>query len=141
MSKAKKPKGFDKARKTAEEFLRDKDKTTHLLNAAIEKAEYSQSTLEKIWNDLQLLFRLVRAWLAGQYTIIPWQSVIFVVAAIVYFVNPFDLVPDFLPGSGFLDDATVVGFVLKSIKRDLEDFSLWEKSNSRAADKPTASEQ
>ena len=40
-------------------------------------------------------------------------------AAVVYFVNPLDLVPDFLPLLGFVDDAAVIGFVVESLREEM----------------------
>lgn len=120
------PNGFDDARKTAEAYLKDKDKTSRLLDEAIRKAEQTQSKMSVVWEDLQTLIRMARAWVAGNYQQIPWQTIVFVIAGIVYFVNPFDFVPDFIPGAGFLDDATVIGFVIKSIKHEIDAFLEWE---------------
>ncbi len=126
MNDKKKPEGFEAARKTASEYLEDKEKAEYLLTEAAAKAERNASLLSAVWEDLQALLRLARARLRGEYDIMPWQTFVFVLAAIVYFVNPFDLVPDFLPGSGYLDDATVIGFVLRSIRRDIDAFLAWE---------------
>lgn len=41
------------------------------------------------------------------------------VGALAYFVMPADIVPDFLVGTGFLDDATVLGFALQSVQRHI----------------------
>ncbi len=134
MKKNSKPDGFDTASRTAQEYIEDKDKAEHLLSAAIAKAERHQTTLKNIWEDLQALFRLMKVWIRGDYAI-PWQTLLFVIAAIVYFVNPFDIVPDFIPGSGYLDDATVIGFVLKSIKRDIVLFLQWEDARISSSEK------
>jgi uncharacterized membrane protein YkvA (DUF1232 family) len=48
------------------------------------------------------------------------------VVAIIYFVSPIDLLPDWIPLGGFIDDAAVIGFVLKQINTDLEQFLKWE---------------
>lgn len=121
------PKGFSKAADTAREFARDPEKTGYLLDEAVQKAERTRTLVAGIWDDLQTLIRLVRTWISGDYGVAPWQTIVFAIAGIVYFVNPFDIVPDFLPGAGYLDDATVVGFVLKSIKKDIEQFLNWER--------------
>lgn len=123
-----KPKGFDSARQKAEEFARDKETAGYLLDEAAKKAERNKRVLDEIWADLQALLRMIRAWLDGRYRTMPWQSVVFAIACVVYFVNPFDIIPDFIPGAGFLDDATVLGFVIKSIKQDIEQFLSWEKT-------------
>ncbi|MFQ5709353.1 MAG: YkvA family protein [bacterium] len=129
MSSNQEPEGFESAQNTAEAFAKDKEKTGYLLREAAEKAERNRNVLESIWDDLQALFRLVKAWVSGEYKYVPWQTIVFAIAGVVYFVNPFDFVPDFLPGAGYLDDATVVGFVLKSIKNDIEQFLAWERAH------------
>jgi len=123
-----KPEGFENAQNKAEEFAKDKQKTDYLLNEALKKAERNKNVLENIWTDLQALIRLTRAWLKSEYTQTPWQTIVFAIAGIIYFVNPFDIVPDFIPGAGYLDDATVIGFVIKSIRREIKQFLDWEKA-------------
>ncbi|MFQ5637966.1 MAG: YkvA family protein [bacterium] len=127
---AKKPAGFDSAQHTAEEYAHDREKASYLLEEAEKKAERHKRVLEKVWTDLQSLIRMAKAWIRGEYKEMPWQTIIFAMAGIIYFVNPFDIVPDFLPSVGFLDDATVIGFVLKSIKQDIEEFLHWENGGS-----------
>ncbi len=122
------PEGFSGARSTAEQFARDPQKAAYLLHEALQKAERNRGVLESVWADLQALFRLVRAWVNRDYPRLPWQTIVFALASVVYFVNPFDVVPDFLPGAGFLDDATVIGFVIRSIKHDIEQFLDWERA-------------
>ena len=52
----------------------------------------------------------------------PWSTVLLGTGAVIYFVNPFDAIPDILPAAGLLDDASVIGFVLASAKNDIEKF-------------------
>jgi uncharacterized membrane protein YkvA (DUF1232 family) len=42
-----------------------------------------------------------------------------------------DLVPDFIPGLGYLDDVTVIGFVMNSIRKDVDRFKFWETESGR----------
>ena len=137
MNKNNIPEGFENARKTAKEFVKDIKKTSYLLEEAVKKAERHKNVLENIWDDLQTLFRLLKAWLKGGYPHAPWQTIVFAVAAIIYFVNPFDFVPDFIPGAGYLDDATVIGFVIKSIKKEIEQFLAFENQQKSQDDIPS----
>jgi uncharacterized membrane protein YkvA (DUF1232 family) len=50
-----------------------------------------------------------------------------IVAAIIYFVTPFDAVPDFIPWLGFTDDLTFVLFVLARVREELDKFVGWEE--------------
>jgi uncharacterized membrane protein YkvA (DUF1232 family) len=99
------------------------------LAEALEKAgakEKNKGPLEELWNYLTALFRLLRAYINREYKDIPWSSIVLVVVAIIYFVSIVDLIPDFLPGAGFIDDAAVVAFVITKIKSDIDKYLLWE---------------
>ncbi len=120
------PPGFDSAKKRAESLASDKTRVSSLLASAVFKAGKNRRSLKKIWNDLSTLIRLIRAWVSGTYRNVPWQTIVLAIAAVVYFVNPFDLISDFIPFIGYLDDATVVAFVAASITNDLAKFNEWE---------------
>ncbi len=124
----KEPKGFDQARAQAKDYTSDHEKTSHMLTEATSKAKNTKSSLKDVWNSLMALIRLIRAYTAGSYTKIPSKSLVMALGAVIYFLNPFDIVPDFLPGIGYMDDMTVIAYVIKSIKKDLEAFLEWEKS-------------
>jgi uncharacterized membrane protein YkvA (DUF1232 family) len=36
-----------------------------------------------------------------------------IIGALLYFINPFDLIPDIVPFFGFMDDMTVIGLVYR----------------------------
>ena len=121
-------KQFAKEKRRAREYVTDKQKTAQLLEEAIEKARRNKEALTKLWGKLMALFRLVSAWVKGEYTEVSLKTILLVIAAIIYFVNPFDVIPDFIPGVGYLDDAVVIIFVINSIRGDLDKFLKWERS-------------
>ena len=53
-------------------------------------------------------------------------SMLIIIAAIIYFVSPFDVIPDWIPVLGHIDDAFVVTLALKSVRGDLDTFMAWE---------------
>ena len=81
-------------------------------------------------DDLMLLSRLVRASARGQYREAPWKSILYATAALLYFLNPVDLIPDTLLVIGFVDDAAVVAAVVRALHRDLRRFERWEAEQS-----------
>lgn len=125
----------EKTRNKAEEYARDPGKSGRLLADALKKADaqdHSQGPLADVWQNLTALFRLLQAYSRREYTDIPWGSIVMVVIAIIYFVSPIDLVPDFLPVAGYVDDATVIAFVIRQIKGDLDKFTAWEAGQKQS---------
>jgi uncharacterized membrane protein YkvA (DUF1232 family) len=120
------PRGFAQAQNQAESAARDKDKTKQLLHEALKKAYRNRAQLKSIWEDLMAVCRMLKAWSKGDYQSVPWKTIVLSLATIIYFLNPFDVAPDFIPGIGYLDDAVVLGFVVNSIKKELDKFLRWE---------------
>lgn len=113
----------------AEEYLHDPDKSKQLLESAVKKANQHKDTRipqMDFWSHLKAFFRLLKAYTKRQYTVIPWGSIVMVTASIIYFVTPIDLVLDWIPLLGFIDDAAVIVFVIRQIRADLEKFLVWE---------------
>jgi uncharacterized membrane protein YkvA (DUF1232 family) len=119
------PPGFESSKKKAEAYVDNVKKTAELLDQAVDKAEKQKGKIEKIWLELNQLFKMLRSWVRGEYKKTPVKTIISIVAGILYFVNPFDLIPDFIIGIGYLDDIAVITFVYNSIKTDIKDFSDW----------------
>ena len=71
---------------------------------------------------------MIRAYVSGEYRELPWRTLIILVAGILYFVTPLDLIPDFIPALGFVDDISVIFWIFKSFSEDLEKFEEWEAS-------------
>jgi len=100
---------------------------------ALQKARQHSASLRSGLNDLLTLIRLIRAWSSGRYHAVPWRTLIMASAAVLYFVNPLDVIPDQLPGIGYVDDVAVITMVASLIRADLERFVNWERGASRDA--------
>jgi uncharacterized membrane protein YkvA (DUF1232 family) len=111
--------------------VRDPAAIEELVQHARTKASGSpNSRIRELSDRIKLLGRLVRAYARGSYREIPVGNVVLIVAAILYFVTPIDLIPDAVPGAGLMDDATVLAFVLAKLDVELDRFSAWEKAQA-----------
>lgn len=72
---------------------------------------------------------LLNSYIKKEYTQIPLGIIIAIAGAILYFISPLDLIPDFIPLAGYLDDAAVVGSALKLVKSDLDEYMIWRCQN------------
>jgi len=78
-----------------------------------------------------VLGRLIKAYALGEYREVPWKTILLIVAAVIYFVNPLDLVPDIIPLTGLTDDFAVLIWVYNSVSNEIEKFLEWEKNKVR----------
>lgn len=118
----------------AKTYLSDNQKTQGLLTRASSKAVKNRTGLKGIYHKLQLLFEALKSWKSGAYPHFPKKSLVMIVAAILYFLAPIDLIPDFLLGFGIIDDAAVLAFVVKRLGKDLEQFEKWKENEKKTID-------
>ncbi|HEX4667478.1 MAG TPA: DUF1232 domain-containing protein [Chthoniobacterales bacterium] len=97
-----------------------------LERAAKECASLPRQRFKENWPYLQTMLRLLRAYERGEYKQVSKDALIWMVTALNYLVDPFDLIPDSTPFLGFVDDAIVVEFVLDKTRQALDDFMIWE---------------
>lgn len=95
--------------------------------AVYERMESSVQKYADIASRLGVLARLTKAWRNKKYSEVSYVTVFLSVAILLYFVSPIDLVPDFIPLVGGLDDVLLLGFLLKIIDKEIERFQAWEK--------------
>ena len=84
------------------------------------------NVLAKYFNDLCEIFELLRDRVKDIYKETPWTTIAALVGALIYVLSPIDLILDFIPGIGFLDDAIVIGLAIKLAQSDLEKYRTWK---------------
>ena len=73
---------------------------------------------------------------SGRYKGYNGRQLTLVVAVLLYVVSPLDLIPDFLAGIGFLDDAALVSYAIRLVDKELCRYLQW-KDNTVASDEET----
>jgi uncharacterized membrane protein YkvA (DUF1232 family) len=89
-------------------------------------ADNIPESLKDIWEDIKIMFALITDYIKGNYTDTPWSVITSIVAALLYFISPIDVVPDFIPILGFLDDAIVIKLAIDYAKKDLTEYLKWK---------------
>jgi uncharacterized membrane protein YkvA (DUF1232 family) len=77
---------------------------------------------------LNVLGRLIKAYALGHYRAVPWKTLLIMIAAVIYFINPIDLIPDLIPVLGFTDDVGVLVWVYNAVNFEVDKFIAWEKT-------------
>jgi uncharacterized membrane protein YkvA (DUF1232 family) len=115
----------------AEEYIKKPTRIKQLLNDAYEKASEKNdigTIAHDVWETMQTMFRMIRLSISGEYTGLPTPTIVAAVAVTIYFLFPIDLIPDFIPVLGYLDDVALVAWFSTSIKEELDRFVEWEKT-------------
>ncbi|WP_018476625.1 YkvA family protein [Pontibacter roseus] len=122
---------FQSILKKAEKYLEHPMQVTKLLNDTFKKAAAKKSIgalAGEVWENLQLLSRMIKAAVGGEYKGIPNTTLVGGVAILIYFIMPLDLIPDFIPVVGLLDDAALLAWFMTGIKSELDHFKEWDAS-------------
>ncbi len=96
----------------------------------------NMNLFKRIAEDLRLLVLMIRDYGRGRYrNISPVSGIIFVLA-VAYLLIPTDLISDFIPGLGQLDDMAFLLACLYFLEKDLYRYRDW-KANVKAPDERT----
>ncbi len=123
---------FEKAKSKANTLLNNNDRLSQLFSNTKEKL--ADIRLNELKNSnfsrrVTVLIRMVKAYTRGTYKEISVANIVLMIAALIYFVTPLDLIPDFIPITGLIDDFAVVVWVYNKVQEEIDKFIDWEQQN------------
>ena len=74
------------------------------------------------------MISLVKNYVQGKYTTVPYGTILAVLSALIYFLAPIDIVPDFIPLAGYLDDMAVLALCMNMVNIDIETYEKWRQA-------------
>jgi len=129
----------EKRREVEKEFKKQVEKVTpEDLKKVLKKREEIEEKVEKgvlrrFLEEVKLFFELISDFVSGRYREVPWYTVAAVAAALLYVLNPFDVIPDFIPVVGQVDDALVITLCLMLVEEDLNKYKAWKRKQEERA--------
>ena len=122
---------YVKGCKEAKKLLKDPDK----LEIFLQKVEKKLKVIPVVGDTFSIvpaMISLVRSYIRKEYTEIPLGTIVGIISALIYIFSPIDLIPDPVPGVGYLDDASVLLVCLKAgAKDDIKDYQKWREENNK----------
>lgn len=88
---------------------------------------FGSDLLQRFYDDVMLLVAMTKDYWNGAYRKVPWWVISSVVFALLYVLNPFDLIPDILPVLGLTDDAAILALCLTMTEKDILKYQDWKR--------------
>jgi len=96
----------------------------------IESKFRSAARIKHFFAQAKLLISLVRDYWNGSYRQLPYWAIGSAVFTLLYVFNTFDLIMDFIPGIGMLDDAAVFSICLFLFDKEIQAYAKWKEDNT-----------
>jgi uncharacterized membrane protein YkvA (DUF1232 family) len=95
----------------------DEQRVHEALDAKVESLRGKRSSvIDGVLEKVRGLYAMLRD---PDFTI-EWRHKAVIIACLLYFISPVDMVPDFIPGVGFIDDALILGWGIKTLRDVME---------------------
>ena len=111
----------------SETLLNDKDELDDFLYR-LEQKIYDMPFVGKKFSMIPVMISLVKNYVQGKYTTVPYGTILAVLSALVYFLSPIDIIPDFIPLAGYIDDMAVLGLCMNMVSIDIETYEKWRQA-------------
>ena len=95
--------------------------------SSIEGKVKESGKLSRCSADIRLMLSMMRDYWYGNYRSVPWKTIAAVAGALIYVMNPLDVIPDLIFGFGLVDDAGVVALCLKLVESDIHRYAAWKE--------------
>ena len=111
-------------------FTRGKNFADAINDEAIRnKIKRAYPAMKQILEQVRTLYALFKDAVRGDFGRHP-ASVALIGGGLLYFLLPMDLVPDFIPLAGYLDDLAVLTTIAGSLKVEIDRHRAWEKTRN-----------
>ena len=121
---------YEKCIAKAKKMLPNKKKISNVLKKArrIFERLHNIPKCEALAKNICNFCDLLSDYFAGVYQNLPLSTVVAALAGLIYVVLPIDVLADFVPVLGWLDDAAVLAFVVAAEQNDVKEYLNWKKN-------------
>jgi len=117
-------------------FTRGRDFSDYINDEAIgRKINRAYPALKQVLSRVRTLYALFKDAVGGKYQLHP-ANIAVIGGGLLYFILPMDMVPDFIPVAGYLDDLAVLTTIMSSLKVEIDRYRLWKETGDSGSQTP-----
>lgn len=109
----------------AKEFT-DKDKFNELKDKVFKKMEGGSEKLQEGFSTMKRFVSMVTDFFKNDF-LIEKKELLLILGGLVYFISPIDIVPDFIPLAGLLDDVAIIGFIANKLVGTIGQYEEYQR--------------
>ena len=106
--------------KKPEDVARSKDETM--------KKVANTSVLAGLLDNIRTAYDMVSDFVTGRYKGVSKSTIMLLAGGLAYLALPIDLVPDFIPVAGWMDDAAVLGWIFTRCADEFKKYKEFKDS-------------
>jgi len=107
-------------------FSKGKDYDQYVNDSSFSsKIQHTSGAIRHIINDVKDLYNLSKDSIKGNYKLHPVNMGI-IAGGLLYFIIPTDLIPDFIPFVGLVDDIALLTTIIRSMQGELKKYRNWK---------------
>jgi len=111
-------------------YTNGKDFNEYINDEAISaKIDKAYPALKSALKNVRLLYSIFKDAVNGKYKLAP-ASVAMIGGGLLYFILPTDLIPDFIPVVGYLDDLAVLTTIMNALNKQISEYRTWKENKS-----------
>lgn len=112
-----------KYKEYSEDYMNDVFKKEKVINKKM-----AGDKLKDFAQDVKLFFCMPKDFFTKKYTDVPLGTIMSIAGILLYVFLPVDVIPDFIPGIGYIDDAAMIALCIKMLKSDIDKCKAWKEA-------------
>lgn len=121
---------LDKCKVKAQKMLPNRKAVSKTIRKAGHKFERLRNLpkCDTLFKNICNFCDLLSDYLDGTYQALPLATIVACLGGLIYLVLPFDVLPDFFAGIGWVDDAAVLAFIMAAEQNDVNEYLAWKEN-------------
>lgn len=116
----------------AKQYINDSEGIKNLM-AKLDDKMQSIPQVGPVWDNLKSMISMLGAYSRKEYTDVPVRTIAAIIGALLYVLNPLDIMMDVIPVVGFADDIAIIVLAYNIAKPDVERYNNWLLEQKKVA--------